>query len=133
MPAAMCLDKSPQGNDKRLEGNGGRHPRVPHSMRRSAQAWPCLIGPELSAIRAAAARHHFQTLDFLAHGFVEDGVGQEDQPVRAGVGVVILTSFARAEYARLFGVHSSVPTFLWAGLRGVAAPAGPFLYPTLTY
>jgi hypothetical protein len=28
-----------------------------------------------SAIRAAAARHHFQTLDFLAHGFVEDGVG----------------------------------------------------------
>jgi hypothetical protein len=25
----------------------------------------------LSAIRAAAARHHFQALDFLAHGFVE--------------------------------------------------------------
>jgi hypothetical protein len=31
---------------------------------------------------AAAARHYFQTLDFLAHGFLEDGVGQEDQPVR---------------------------------------------------
>jgi hypothetical protein len=24
---------------------------------------------------ATAARHHFQTLHFLAHGFVEDGVG----------------------------------------------------------
>jgi hypothetical protein len=40
------------------------------------------IEQELSASRAAAARHHFQTLDFLAHGFVEDGVGQEDQPAR---------------------------------------------------
>jgi hypothetical protein len=36
----------------------------------------------LSAFRAAAARHHFQTLDFLAHGFVEDGVGKEDLPAR---------------------------------------------------
>jgi hypothetical protein len=36
----------------------------------------------LSAFRAAAARHYFHTLDFLAHGFVEDGVGQEDQPAR---------------------------------------------------
>jgi len=85
----------------------------------------------LSASCAAAARHHFQTLDFLAHGFVEDGVGQEDQPVRAGVGVVVLTGFpwTKYKYARLFGVHSSVPTFLWAGLRGVQPPAGPFPYP----
>ena len=82
------------------------------------------------AIRAAAARHHLQTLDFLAYGFVEEGVGQEDQPVRAGVGVVVLTSFAWTEYARLSGFHRSVPTFLWAGLRGAATPAGPFLYPT---
>jgi hypothetical protein len=37
---------------------------IPHSLRRSA--W---------ASRAAAARHHFQTLDFLAHGFVKYGVG----------------------------------------------------------
>jgi hypothetical protein len=36
-------------------------------------AW--LIGAGLSASRAAAARHHFQALDFLAHGFVEGGVG----------------------------------------------------------
>src|SRR5215211_5972087 len=60
----------------------------------------------LLSVRAAAARHHFQTLDFLAHGFVEDGVGQEDQPVGAGVGVVVLTGFPWTEYARLFGVHS---------------------------
>jgi hypothetical protein len=67
---------------------------------------PWLIGVGLSAIRAAAARHHFQALEFLAHGFVEDGVGQEDQPVRASVGVVVLTSFPWTEYARLIGVHS---------------------------
>jgi hypothetical protein len=40
------------------------------------------IGMGLWAIHAAATRHHFQALDFLAHGFVEDGVGQEDQPAR---------------------------------------------------
>jgi hypothetical protein len=102
-----------------VRGNGGIVGLAIAILRRSA--W---------ASRAAAARHHFQTLDFLAHGFVEDGVGQEDQPVRAGVGVV-LTSFPWTEYARLFGVHSSVPTFLWAGLRGGATPAGPFIYPTL--
>jgi hypothetical protein len=53
-------------------------------------------------MRAAAARHHFQTFDFLAHDFVEDSVGQKDQPVRAGVGVVVLTGFAWTKYARLF-------------------------------
>jgi hypothetical protein len=68
---------------------------IPHSLRMSAYA-----------IRTAAARHHFQTLNFLTHGFLEDGVGQEDQPVRAGVGVVVLTSFAWTEYARLCSVHS---------------------------
>jgi hypothetical protein len=45
-------------------------------------------GAGLSAIRATAAGHDFQALDFLAHGFVEYGVGQEDQPVRAGVGAL---------------------------------------------
>src|SRR5215204_3389275 len=63
----------------------------------------------LLSVRAAAARYHFQTLDFLAHGFVEDGVGEEDQPARAGVGVVVLTSFHWTEYARLCGVHSLQP------------------------
>jgi hypothetical protein len=67
-------------------------------------AWA--IGVGLSASCAAAARHHFQTLHFLAHGFVKYGVGQEDQPVRAGVRVVILIDFAWTEYARLCSVHS---------------------------
>ena len=59
----------------RLEGNGGPSGGVPHSMRRSAQAWPCAIGHELSAIRAAAARHGLYALDLIADGLVEDGVG----------------------------------------------------------
>jgi hypothetical protein len=64
----LCFDTSKEG-----EG-GAPTPRSP-IQRRSAQAWTCLIGPGLSVIRAVAARHHFQTLHFLAHGFVEDGVG----------------------------------------------------------
>ena len=81
-------------------------------------AWP--IGVSLSASCAAAARHHFQTLYFLAHGFVEDGVGKEDQPVRAGVRaqalktgvvrlysvVVIFGGWVRVGCARLSSVHS---------------------------
>jgi hypothetical protein len=66
----------------------------------------CISYGGLSAIHAAAARHHFQTLDFLAHGFVEDGVGKEDKAVGAGVGVVVITGFPWTEYASLFGVHS---------------------------
>src|SRR5215208_287303 len=82
-----------------------------------------LVG--LSAIRAAAARHGLYALDLIADGLVEDSVGQEDQPVRAGVGVGVLAGFAGAEYARLSCVHSFT-TFLWAGSRGAATPAGPF-------
>src|SRR5215204_3046816 len=81
----------------------------------------------LSAIRAAAARHGLYALDLIADGLVEDSVGQEDQPVRAGVGVSVLASFAGAEYARLFGVHS-LWSFLWAGLRSAPTPAEPFPY-----
>jgi hypothetical protein len=77
----------------------------------------------LLSIRAAAAGHHFQTLDFFAHGFVEDSVGKEDQPVRAGVGVVVLTGFPWTQYARLIGVHSLTP-FLWAGSRAGASRCG---------
>jgi hypothetical protein len=57
----------------------GRAPRI------SAPAGPLSVvmgakrpRPVLLSVRAAAARHHFQTLDFFAHGFVEDGVGKED-------------------------------------------------------
>jgi hypothetical protein len=64
----LCFDTSKEG-----EG-GAPIPRSP-ILRRSAQTCPCAIGPELSSIRTAAARHHFQTLDFLVYGFVEDGVG----------------------------------------------------------
>jgi hypothetical protein len=67
-------------------------------------AW--LIGVGLSTIRAAAARHDFEALNLIPEVLVVSGVGQEDQPIRAGVGVVVLTGFAWAEYARLFGVHS---------------------------
>jgi hypothetical protein len=95
--------------DNRKEGEGAAPiPRSP-IMRRSAQTCPCAIGPELSAIRAAAARHGFYALDLIAHGFVEDSVAQEDQPVRAGVRVVVLTGFPWTEYARLCGVHKTSP------------------------
>jgi hypothetical protein len=57
--------------DNRKEGEGGAPNRRSPILRRSV--W---------AVRAAAARHHFQTLHFLAHGFLEDGVGQENQPAR---------------------------------------------------
>jgi hypothetical protein len=62
------------------KGEGSAKPTLPHSGRRSV--W---------AIRATAARHGFYALDLIAHDIVEDGVGQKDQPVRAGVRVVILT------------------------------------------
>ena len=94
-------------------------------------AWPCGIGPGLSAIRAAATRHHFQTFDFLAHGFIQDDVGQEDQPVRAGVGVV--SSLASLGRNTLDSLVSTVSTFLWAGLRGAPTPAGPSLYATSSF
>jgi hypothetical protein len=61
----------------RLEGNWGTLGWRPPLSTKVSAVWPCAIGAGLSAIRAAAARHHFQTLDFLAYGFVEDGVGQE--------------------------------------------------------
>jgi DNA-binding XRE family transcriptional regulator len=109
-------------------------------MRRSAQTWTCLIGPELSAIRAAAARHAL-VLDDLAIKVVLglDNAAKEHPAIHAGVGtleagvmhlngiVVIVSGWVRVGCARLCGVHKSS---LWAGLRGVAAPAGPFLYPT---
>jgi hypothetical protein len=67
-------------------------------------AW--LIGVGLSAIRAAAARHDLEALNLIPEVLVVSGVGQEDQPVRAGVGVVVLIDFGWPKYARLIGVHS---------------------------
>src|SRR5215211_5464029 len=111
-----------EGTIRAWRGTGTLGWRPPFSTKVSA-GWPCDTGAGLSAVRAAAARHHFQTLDFLAHGFIEDGVGQEDQPVRAGVGVSVLTGFPWTEYARLCGVHS-LESFLWAGLRGCSCTCG---------
>src|SRR5215210_7139591 len=47
----------------------------------------------LSAIHAAAAGHDLQALHLVADLLVEDGVGQEDQAGRAGVGVDVLVGF----------------------------------------
>jgi hypothetical protein len=71
-----------------------------------------------------------------------DNAAKEHPAVHAGVGaleagvvsfysiVVSVSGWVRVGCARLYGVHSSVPTFLWAGSRGVSAPAGPLPYPT---
>jgi hypothetical protein len=95
------------------------------------------IGVELSAIRAPAATvGGFSLLAVLVY------VADEDPAFEASVGaqalqasvvrlygvVVIVIRWVRVGCARLFGVHSSVPTFLWAGLRGAPTPAGPFLF-----
>jgi len=66
----------------------------------------------LSAIRAATARDGLEALYLVAYCLVEGGIGQEDQPVVAGVGVGILASFAWAEYARLSDVHSDLQVFV---------------------
>jgi hypothetical protein len=49
--------------------------RISHILSLLARARWLWVSAPTKAIRAAAARHHFQTLDFLAHGFVEDSVG----------------------------------------------------------
>jgi hypothetical protein len=98
---------------------------------------PHSYGLGLSAIRATTADvGGFSLLAVLVY------VADENPPVYAGTqtlqasvvclyGVVVIVSgWVRVGCARLCGVHSSVPTFLWAGLRGVLPPAGPLLYPT---
>jgi hypothetical protein len=65
-----------------------------------------LIRVVLSAIRATAARYDLEAFNLVPDVLVVGGVDQEDQPVRAGVGVVVLTGFPWTKYARLFGVHS---------------------------
>ena len=102
----------------------------------------------LSAIRATAARHHFQTLDFLAHGFLEDGVGQEDKPavqrVPRGAGSRTLRIHHPTEGVCLLnsGLHCmqklasfESPKFgsegysaLWARSRSGPCPLRPHLY-----
>ena len=78
----LCFDTSKEG-----EG-GAPTPRSP-IQRRSAQAWPYPIGPGLSAIRAAAARHTL-VLDDLAIKVVLrlDNAANEHPAVHAGVGAL---------------------------------------------
>ncbi len=60
------------------------------------------------AIRTTTARDGLYVLDLVADLLGEDGVGQEDQPVVAGVWMMVLARepVAWAEYARLDAVHS---------------------------
>jgi hypothetical protein len=100
-------------------------------------SWPCAIEPELRAIRAAAARHALVEDDFAIKVVLGlDNAAKEHPAVYAGVGaleagvvrlysvVVLFGGWVRVGCARLSSVHSSVPTFLWAGLRGVSSTCG---------
>jgi hypothetical protein len=95
-------------------------------------AWA--IGVGLLAIRAAAAGvGGFSLLAMLVYvadeyPVIEAGTRTLQASVVRLYGVVVLLGrWVRVRCARLFGVHSSSAS-LWAGLRGVTAPAGPFLF-----
>jgi hypothetical protein len=72
------------------------------------QCYPHSYGLELSTIRAAAARHDLEALNLIPEALIVSGIGQEDQPLLANVGVRVLAIFAGAEYARLFSVHNDL-------------------------
>ena len=86
----------------------------------------------LSAFHAATAAVGsfplFTILVYVAnkHPTIYAGAGTLEASVVRLYGVVILGGWVRVGCARLSGVHSSVPTFLWAGSRGAPTPAGPF-------
>ena len=75
------------------------------------------LGPRLSAIRAAAARHGVYDLDLFAV-VAYDPMADVDDALQAGVGtlergvvrlygvVVVLDRWVRVGYVRLCGVHS---------------------------
>jgi len=102
---------------------------------------PHSYGQGLSASFASAAAAGVGGFSLLA---VLVYVADEYPAIYAGVGthalesgvvsidgvVVILGAWACTRCARLCGVHKSS---LWAGLRGVAAPAEPLLYLTYTF
>ena len=90
----------------------------------------------LCLVQAAPTGDRFHDL-YLFSALVLDQVADEDEapvtavgPLQTGVvgveGVVVIVGVYSG------GVHSGFLS-LWAGLRGVAAPAGPLLYPTLLY
>jgi hypothetical protein len=97
---------------------------IPHPLRRSAWAIRATMTDvecfSLLAVLVYVADEH-PALKASAWPF-------EASVVRLYSVVVILGGWVRVGCARLFGVHRA-PS-LWAGLRGVSAPPGPFLYPT---
>jgi len=88
---------------------------------------PLSIG---ASFHTTSTRHGLDVLDFLAYLLIEDGVGEVHNALMARVGMRVFPYFGWAEYARLDAVHSGT-AFVWAGSRGMSAPAGPFIYPTL--
>jgi hypothetical protein len=97
-------------------------------------AWAISVGLAASCAATAAVRD-FSLLAVLVCVADEHPAAYAGaQPLQASVVrlysvVVIVGRWVRVGCARLSRVHS-YSSFLWAGSRGVAAPAGPFLYPT---
>ena len=79
---------------------------------------------------AVAARDRLEDFGGLSGLVVLDKIADVDEPLVAGEA---LGSFAAGSGCGILdSVHMS--SFrLWAGLRGVSAPAGPFLYPTYVF
>src|SRR5215208_2596664 len=75
-------------------------------------------------LRTAPTRDALYPLNLAANLLVEHGVGQEDQPVHAGVWVGVLMLFAWAEYARLFGVHSGWHSLSVGRVPGCSSTCG---------
>ena len=68
------------------------------------------------------------------HPAIYAGAGARQASVVRLYGVVVILSrWVRVGCARLSRVHSSVPSFLWTGLRGASPPAGPFEKPSLVF
>src|SRR5215210_4463048 len=78
-------------------------------------AW--VIGPGLSAIRAAAARQRLDPLDLFARLLIDGAVAEVDVPVQAGVRVILVVGRCVegiAGWRYPLGVHSS-SLGMWAG------------------
>src|SRR5215204_928902 len=115
------MTQRPRGQTLRL----GHHEAYPG---------PCYRSTALAAIRAAAAPvGGFPLLAVLVyvankHPIIYAGAGTLQASVVRLYGVVVIVSgWVRVGCARLCSVHRG--SSLWAGSRGVPAPAGPFLYP----
>src|SRR5215213_7262888 len=119
----------PRLSDAALRGRKVPGNRSPFLLQSSGAGAPRRIPrPDClpSFFGVPSARQRLYTLDLFARFLVDGGVPEVDVPVQARVGVVLFVA-VRLRYSG--GVHR-VTAFLWARSRGVATPAGPFLYPT---